>query len=95
MFLIFYLAANVKYGKQIVATLSQQLTGKYGQSFEYTKITCMIKFAELFPDVEILATLSQELRGSHFIEILPLKRETIYSKNGFWFPMCKLTLRSG
>ncbi|MCL2477521.1 PDDEXK nuclease domain-containing protein [Candidatus Bathycorpusculum sp.] len=64
---------RAKYGKQIVATLSQQLSGKYGKSFEYTKITRMIKFAELFPDVEILATLSQELSWSHFIEILPLK----------------------
>ena len=35
----------------------------------------MIKFAELFPDVEILATLSQELSWSHFIEILPIKNE--------------------
>jgi hypothetical protein len=26
------------YGKQIVATLSQQLQEKYGDSFEYTKI---------------------------------------------------------
>jgi predicted nuclease of restriction endonuclease-like (RecB) superfamily len=35
----------------------------------------MIKFAALFTDIEILATLSQELSWSHFIEILPLKTE--------------------
>ena len=56
---------RAKYGKQIGATLSQQLIGKCGKSFEYTKITHMIKFAEPFPDVEILATLSQELSWSH------------------------------
>jgi len=66
---------RAKYGKQIVATLSQQLIKKYGNNFEYTKITRMIKFAELFPDIKILATLSQELSWSHFIEILPLKNE--------------------
>jgi hypothetical protein len=62
-----------EYGKKILATLSQELVGKYGKSFEYTKITRMMKFAELFPDVEIVATLSQDLSWSHFKEILPLK----------------------
>jgi predicted nuclease of restriction endonuclease-like (RecB) superfamily len=64
-----------EYGKRILATLSQQLRTKYGNSFEYTKITRMIKFAELFPDAEIVATLSQQLSWSHFKEILPLKSE--------------------
>jgi predicted nuclease of restriction endonuclease-like (RecB) superfamily len=35
----------------------------------------MIKFAELFPDAEIVATLSQDLSWSHFKEILPLKSD--------------------
>ncbi len=63
------------YGKQIVATLATQLVKTYGNSFEYTKLTRMIKFAELFPDAEIIATLSQQLSWSHFIEILPLKTD--------------------
>lgn len=66
---------RAEYGKRIVATLSQQLTEKYGNSFERTKMTRMIKFAELFPDAEIVATLSQQLSWSHFIEIIPLKTE--------------------
>lgn len=66
---------RAEYGKKILATLSQRLAKKYGNSFEYTKMTRMIKFAALFTDVEILATLSQELSWSHFIEILPLKTE--------------------
>lgn len=63
------------YGKKIVATLSQQLVSAYGKSFERTKITRMIKFAELFPNIEIVATLSQQLSWSHFVEIIPLKSE--------------------
>ena len=62
------------YGKRIVATLSQQLVEKYGKSFEYTKVTRMVKFAELFPDPEILPTLSAKLSWSHIIELLPLKK---------------------
>jgi hypothetical protein len=64
-----------EYGKRILATLSQQLRPKYGNSFEYTKITRMIKFADLFPNPEIVATLSRQLSWSHFKEILPLKSE--------------------
>jgi predicted nuclease of restriction endonuclease-like (RecB) superfamily len=67
--------ARAEYGKRIVATLSQQLVERYGSNFEYTKLTRIIKFAELFPDIENVATLSQQLSWSHFIEILPLKTE--------------------
>ena len=35
----------------------------------------MTKFAELFADTKIVATLSQQLSWSHFLEILPLKTE--------------------
>jgi predicted nuclease of restriction endonuclease-like (RecB) superfamily len=48
---------------------------KYGNSFEYTKLTRMIKFSKLFPDAEIVGTLSQVLSWSHFLEIVPLKSE--------------------
>ena len=63
------------YGKRIVATLSQRLCERFGNSFEYTKMTRILKFAELFPRFEIVATLSQQLSLSHFIEILPLKSD--------------------
>jgi electron transfer flavoprotein alpha subunit len=64
---------RAEYGKQIMTTLSILLVKKYGNSFEYTKLTRMAKFAELFPDKKILATLSQHLSWSHFVEILPIK----------------------
>ena len=66
---------RAEYGKRIVAELAQQLTERYGNSFERTKITRMIKFAKLFPDFEIVATLSQQLSWSHFLELLPLKSD--------------------
>ena len=64
-----------EYGGRIVATLSQQLVRKYGNGFEYTKVTRMMKFAELFPDIQIVAPLATQLSWSHFIEILPLGTE--------------------
>jgi len=66
------------YGKQIVVTLSQQLQKKYGNSFDYTNVTRMIKFAARFPEIEIVVTLSQQLSWSHFITLLPLKTDEAF-----------------
>ena len=63
------------YGKRIVPTLSAQLSEKYGRSFEKTNLTRMMKFAELFPEPEIVAPLAQQLSWSHFRELIPLKDE--------------------
>lgn len=61
------------YGQQIVSSLSTQLVREYGKGFNRSALTRMVKFAEVFPDQAIVATLSQQLSWSHFIEILPLK----------------------
>jgi predicted nuclease of restriction endonuclease-like (RecB) superfamily len=66
---------RAEYGKKIVATLSQQLVRNYGSGFEYSKITRMIKFAEIFPDLKIVSPLATHLSWSHFIEILPLETD--------------------
>ena len=66
--------ARAEYGKQIVATLSQQLQMEFGdKGFEKSSITRMMKFARLFPNYQIVATLSQQLQWSHFVEVIPLK----------------------
>ena len=66
---------RAEYGKQIVATLSQQLMTQYGSSFDYTNIRRMIQFSVRFPDINIVAPLAQQLSWSHFIELLPLKSD--------------------
>lgn len=66
------------YGNQIVVTLSQQLKEKYGSPFEYTNVTRMIKFAERFPDIEMVVPLAQQLSWSHFIALLPLKSDEAF-----------------
>ena len=64
---------RAEYGQQILATLSHELVRDYGKGFNPSALTRMIKFAEVFPDGQIIATLSQHLSWSHFVEILPLK----------------------
>ena len=61
------------YGKQIVVSLSQQLTEKYGRSFEEKNLRRMRQFAEQFMDEEIIVTLSRQLSWSHFLALIPLK----------------------
>lgn len=75
------------YGEEILATVSQQLTKEYGQGFTISTLSRMLKFAELFPDEQIVATLSQQLSWSHFVEILPLKEPL---KRDFYAEMCRI-----
>lgn len=65
---------RAEYGQQILATLSQELVRDYGKGFNPSSLTRMIKFAEVFPDEQIVASLVRALSWSHFIEILPLKQ---------------------
>lgn len=59
---------QIQYGKQILATLSQELTQKLGKGFSYSALTRMVKVAEKIEEQNI-ATLSQQLSWSHLIEL--------------------------
>jgi len=56
---------RAEYGKRIVATLSQQLTVEFGKGFTDKNLRRMIPFAKVFPDMEIVVTLSRQLSWSH------------------------------
>ncbi len=70
---------RAEYGKQIVGTVSRQLTGEFGKGFTRDNLFRMVQFAQVFPDRQIVMTLSERLSWSHFVEIVtldaPLKRE--------------------
>lgn len=76
---------RAEYGKQIVVTVSRHLTAEYGNSFEEKNLRRMIQFASLYPDEQIVVTLSRELSWSHFIVLLPIKNST---KREFYTEMC-------
>ncbi|MFT3877510.1 MAG: DUF1016 N-terminal domain-containing protein [Propioniciclava sp.] len=61
------------YDQEIVATLSQQLTLRFGRGFDRANPHRMIKFAQLFPDPEIVAALGQQLSWTHFKTLLPVR----------------------
>lgn len=67
------------YGEQIVSALSRQLELEYGRGFSGKNLRHMVRFAEAYPEVEIVSTLSRQLAWSHFLELIylkdPLKRD--------------------
>ena len=77
---------RAEYGKQILVTLSRELTTNFGSSFKEKNVRRMIQFVEKFPDFENVVTLSRHLSWSHFLVLIPLKTENeraFYSKNTF------------
>jgi hypothetical protein len=53
--------------------LGQQLAQEFGRAFESRNLRRMVKFAEAFPDAEIVSTLSTQLSWSHLVTIVALK----------------------
>ncbi len=78
---------RAEYGTQILATLSQELVQDYGKGFNPSALTRMVKFSEAFPDESIVATLSQQLSWSHFVELLPLDKPL---QRDFYAEMCRI-----
>jgi hypothetical protein len=74
------------YGRGIIDEVSEKLTQEYGKGFNRTSVFRMIKFYQEFPDREKVATLSQQLTWSHFVELLPIEDEL---KRDFYAAMCK------
>ena len=58
------------YGEQIVATLASRLAAEFGQGFAEKNLRRMIQLAAVFPDREIVVTLSRQLGWSHFLTLL-------------------------
>lgn len=75
------------YGEQIVPTLSAQLVPEFGQGFGRRNLFRMIQFAQVFPDKQIVSTLSRQLGWSHFVEIIPLKDPL---RRDFYAEMCQI-----
>ncbi len=62
--------SRAEYGKEIVHSVSAQLTQEFGRGYSKRNIADMIKFSQIFNDIKILQTLSAKLSWSHFKEII-------------------------
>jgi len=79
--------SRADYGKQIIMVLSTQLVAHYGKGWGEKQLRHCMRFAETFPDEQIVYTLCRQLSWSHLRMVMfiedPLKRE-------FYIEMCKL-----
>jgi len=80
-------ARRAEYGKQIIATLAEQLTLEHGSSFSEKNLRRMIQFAEVFPDKQIVASVMRQLSWTHIRELIPIKDPL---KRDFYIEICKL-----
>ena len=78
---------RAEYGEEIVPTLSAQLAPEFGQGFGRRNLFRMIQFAQVFPDKQIVSTLSRQLGWSHFVEIVPLNDSL---RRDFYAEMCRI-----
>jgi hypothetical protein len=65
---------RAEYGESVVASLATALERDYGRGFAEKNLRRMIQFAEVFPEPEIVATLSRQLSWSHFVLLLPVEK---------------------
>jgi predicted nuclease of restriction endonuclease-like (RecB) superfamily len=77
---------RAEYGEQVVPSLATQLALEFGQGFAEKNLRRMIQLADVFPDREIVVTLSRQLGWSHFLAILPLKDPL---QRDFYAEMCR------
>jgi predicted nuclease of restriction endonuclease-like (RecB) superfamily len=78
---------RAEYGKEIVVTLSQQLTAEFGNGYSRFNLARMIQFAEVFPETKIVVTLSRQLGWSHFVALLPIADPL---QRDFYAEMCRM-----
>lgn len=75
------------YGKEVLKKLSSQLVNEFGNGFSYSALTRMARFAELFPDKQIVVTLLQHLGWGHILALLPIKDALARE---FYAEMCRI-----
>jgi predicted nuclease of restriction endonuclease-like (RecB) superfamily len=79
--------SRADYGKEIVHSLSGQLTKEYGKGYTKTNILNMIKFNKVFDDIKNVHILSAKLTWTHFKTIIYIEDDL---KRDFYIGMIKL-----
>ncbi|MBE9461520.1 YhcG family protein [Dyadobacter subterraneus] len=78
---------KAEYGKQIIATLSHDLTAKFGIGWSKRQLHYCLKSAEIFPEIEIVHALRAQLSWTHLKQIITI--DDVIKRN-FYIEMCKL-----
>ncbi len=74
------------YGEQIVSSLAKQLEAEYGRGFSGKSLRHMLRFAEVFPDVEIVSALRRQLSWTHIKTLIYVDD---HLKRDFYLQLCQ------
>ena len=72
------------YGKQVISELAKALTVQFGRGWSKRNLFQVIKFAEEFPDIEIVHALRTQLSWTHFRYLIAIDDEL---KRNFYITM--------
>jgi len=75
---------RAQYGKKIIEKLSIELTLAFGKGWSKRNLSQIIKFSELFPDIQIVQALTAQLSWTHFTALLLIGNHT---KRDFYITM--------
>lgn len=78
---------RAEYGRQIVVSLARQLETEYGRGWSEKQLRHCLRFAETFPDEEIVSALRRQLSWTHIKTLIYIDDEL---KRSFYIEMCKL-----
>jgi len=78
---------RAEYGKEVVKSLSRNLTGEYGKGWSEKQLRHCLRIAETFPDEKIVSTLCRQLSWSHLKTIMYLKDDV---RREFYIEMSRI-----
>jgi predicted nuclease of restriction endonuclease-like (RecB) superfamily len=64
--------SRAEYGLRVVQRLADQLTARYGRGYSKRGLLRMVRFAQTYPEREIVTTLLTQLTWSHFLQLIAL-----------------------
>ena len=85
------------YGNDVVKNVAAHLSTQYGRGYGWRNLFRMIRFAELYPQDEILPPVATKLTWTNIVELLTINEQ---AKRDFYMAMCahehwsKRTLRA-
>ncbi len=78
---------RANYGDQIIFHISEELTIKFGKGYNRASLFRMVRFAKIYPDQIIVATVSRQLSWSHIVLICQMDDDL---RRDFYLEMARI-----
>ncbi|MBI5362410.1 MAG: DUF1016 domain-containing protein [Planctomycetes bacterium] len=78
---------RAEYGGRIVSAVGRQLEIDHGRGFGEKSLRHMLRFAQVFPDFQIVSALRRQLSWSHFKRLIYIQEDL---RRDFYAEMCRI-----